>query len=387
VRRPRGFTLVELLVVIAIIGILVSLFLPAVQAAREAARRSTCKSNFRQLGLALHMHHESRHVFPPGLFNTVWPVPDRDYDRRDWMCGLLAYLEQDALAAAIEAQQRSESDYPWFAEGTSNPIRLLACPSDPASPKTWAIGGTDISEGFHGNYALCLGSTVLNPANDLTGSRRNGLFYALSSTRIEDILDGASQTLAGAEIIVVADTDLADTRGRHLDAVHGGTLISTLEPPNTRTGDKGDFCIDMRRAPCQPIGGSNIVHFARSYHAGGVHALFADGSVRWTADSISAVTYRALGTRAGGEAVSSIETVGSRSGDPRCGSSLLDHARDLSSAQTERRSDAGPVRSLLGGKGLTSRFCVSSVISRQLSLLDFDASAARLLFIVSHLLR
>jgi prepilin-type N-terminal cleavage/methylation domain-containing protein len=304
-RRERGFTLIELLVVLAIIGLLVALLLPAVMAAREAARRATCKNNFRQVGLALHLYHDSHLVFPPGLFNTVWPLPDRDYDRRDWMCALLPHLEQPAVGDAIEAQQRTGKGYPWFAAGTSSPIRLIVCPSDPASPKVRAVGGTDVSEGFHGNFALCLGSTVLNPPGDLTGTRRDGIFYALSGTRITDILDGTSLTLMGAEVIVVPDSqDEADTRGRHLDAVHGGTLFSTSEPPNTRLGDKGDFCIGTRLAPCQPQGGNNIVHFARSYHSGGVHGLRADGSVRWLADSIDAGAYRALGTRGGAEVVS-----------------------------------------------------------------------------------
>lgn len=303
--RPRnGFTLIELLVILAIIGLLIALLLPAIQAAREAARRATCKSNLRQLGVALHMYHDTHEVFPPGLYNTVWPLPGRDYDRRDWLAGVLPYIEETALFHEIEEQQRSATGYPWFAVGTSNPLRLLVCPSDPGSPKTWAVGGTNISEGFHGNYALSLGSMVLNPAGDLTGTRRDGLFYAFSSTAIGDIIDGSSQTIMGAEIIVVPDTEAADTRGRHLDAVHGGTLISTLEPPNTPTGDLSEYCIETLYAPCRPWAGHEIVHFARSHHAGGVHALLADGAVRWLNNSIDAGAYESLGTRSGGEVVS-----------------------------------------------------------------------------------
>jgi prepilin-type N-terminal cleavage/methylation domain-containing protein len=304
VYRSKGLTLIELLVVLAIIGILVALLLPAVQQAREAARRTTCKSHLRQVGMALQLYHDHHRVFPPGLFNTVWPLPNRNYDRRDWVCALLPYIEQRALHENIEAQQRTGMGYPWFAVGASTPISVLVCPSNPGGPKTWAVGGTNISEGFHGNYALCLGSTVLNPIGDLIGAQRNGMFYAINSTRMADVLDGTSHTLMGAEIIVVPDTGVPDTRGRHLDAVHGGTLISTLEPPNTPSGDKGEYCIESRRAPCQLWQGDEIVHFARSFHSGGVHALFVDDSVHWIADSIAPIVYRALGTRAGGEVAS-----------------------------------------------------------------------------------
>lgn len=299
--RRRGITVVELLVVMAIIGLLAALVLPAVQAARETARRASCQGNLRQLGMSLHLYHDSRQQFPPGLYNTVWPAPDRNYDRRDWLFGVLPYLEQSALYDAIDAQQRSATDYPWYAAGASNPVETLFCPSDPASPKTWGLGGTEVSEGFHGNYALCLGSTVLNPAGDRSGLRRDGLFYALSATRLAAVLDGASQTFLGAEIIVVPDTHAADTRGRHLDAVHGGTLFSTQEPPNTAVGDLGEYCIDAPHAPCRPWTGDDIVHFARSYHPGGVQGLLANGAVRFLASSIDAQAYRALGTRAGGE--------------------------------------------------------------------------------------
>ena len=300
--RKSGFTLVELLVAIAVVAILIALLLPAVQAAREAARRATCKSNLRQISLALHSYHDAQQAFPPGIYNSIWPLSGPDHIRQDWICGILSYLEQGSLSDALQVQIQTGADYPWYATGTSTPIRLITCPSDPGSPKTQAVGGTPVSEGFHGNYALCSGSSVLNPAGDPTGTRRDGMFFALSRIRMADVRDGTSNTLMGAEIIVVPDSSgVADTRGRHLDAVHGGTLLTTLEPPNTASGDQGDFCIAIARAPCGPLGGANIVHFARSYHLGGVTAVSADGSVRFVSDSVDGTVFRALGTRSGGE--------------------------------------------------------------------------------------
>ena len=138
--------------------------------------------------------------------------------------------------------------------------------------------------------------------SDRTGSPRDGIFVAFSRTRFDDVRDGTSATLLAGEIVVVPDPpDYSEIRGRYLDAVHGGTLFTTLEPPNTALGDVGDYCISIPRAPCRRNTGTDIALFVRSYHPGGVHALFADGSVRWVADSIDTQTYRALGTRAGGE--------------------------------------------------------------------------------------
>src|SRR5262245_2873418 len=241
----RAFTLVELLVIIAIIAVLIALLLPAVQRVREAANRVQCANNLRQLGLALHNYHDVHRRFPPGLLNTAWPARSPDYERRSWMPRILSFIEQEALSREFEEHRRIGVDYPWYSEHASTPIPLLLCPSDPAGPKTFGFGATPISEGFHGNYALCLGSTVLNPPDDLTGTRRNGMFFALSRIRLGDVIDGTSSTLMGGEIIVVPDTtDHADTRGRYLDALHGGTLFSTLQRPNTHEGDKAEYCID-----------------------------------------------------------------------------------------------------------------------------------------------
>lgn len=303
-RIRSGFTLLEAIVVIAIIAILIGLLLPAVQKVREAAKRIQCRNNLKQLGLALHNHHDARESFPPGLFNSVWPLTGPDHERRSGVAALFPYLEQAPLYERIEAQIRA-GNYPWYAVGSDARIAVLVCPADPNSPKTWGFSNSPVQEGFHGNYSLCAGSTVLNPSDDRTGSRRDGLFFAFSRTRFSDVLDGTSTTLMAGEIVVVPDppNDDCDVRGRYLDAVSGGTLFTTLEPPNSALGDVGDFCIPIPQAPCRGNNGRDIAHFLRSYHSGGVHALFADGSVRWIANSIDPQTYRALGTRAGGEVV------------------------------------------------------------------------------------
>jgi prepilin-type N-terminal cleavage/methylation domain-containing protein/prepilin-type processing-associated H-X9-DG protein len=301
--QRTGFTLIELLVVLAVIALLLALLLPAVQAAREAARRATCKSNLRQIGTALHNYHDSHQVFPPGLFNSVVPLTGPNHERRSGIPPLFPYLERQALHDGIEDQIHT-GNYPWYAPGSADPIAVLICPSDPNSPKTWGFSNSDVQEGFHGNYSLCSGSTVLNPPDNPAGAHRDGIFFAFSSIRIAAIRDGTSATLMAGEIVVVPDPpDYSEIRGRYLDAVHGGTLFTALEPPNTPLGDVGDYCISIPRAPCRLNGGTDIAHFLRSYHTGGVNALFADGSVRFTPDGIDAAVFRALGTRAGREAV------------------------------------------------------------------------------------
>lgn len=303
-RRHRGFTLIELLVVLAITGVLVALLFPAVQAAREAARRSACKSNLRQIGLALHNYHAAHQTFPPGLFNSVWPLTGPDHERRSGIPPLFPHLDQLALHRGIEEQIHA-GQYPWYAAGSAEAVAVLMCSSDPNSPKTWGYSDSPVQEGFHGNYSLCSGATVLNPSDDPTGAHRDGIFFAFSSIRIAGIRDGTSTTLMAGEIVVVPDpTNYSEIRGRYLDAVLGGTLFTTLEPPNTTLGDVGDYCISIPQAPCRLNAGTDIAHFLRSYHPGGVHALFADGSVRWIANAIDAQTYRALGTRDGRETVS-----------------------------------------------------------------------------------
>jgi prepilin-type N-terminal cleavage/methylation domain-containing protein/prepilin-type processing-associated H-X9-DG protein len=323
--RPRlGFTLIELLVVIAIIAVLIGLLLPAVQKVREASNRVKCQNNLKQLGLALHNYHGNYQRFPPGQVDYLTSDQPRPYgDRRCWMQMILAYLEQPALQIEIEAWMQTSGPgvrgHIWWAPDRWTVIPTLVCPSDPKSPKfiTGAdgdglTGGTpEMSTGFHGNFVLCAGSTIYNPPGpvppaDRLGTKQKGIFYPLSAVRLADIDDGTSNTLMAGEIIVVPDGPGStwqvdrDYRGGYYNSWDGNTQFSTLYPPNSPVPDRVDECLPYPRAPCSK-GSDELVMTLRSYHAGGVNALLADGHVRFITDGVANDAYRALGTRAGGE--------------------------------------------------------------------------------------
>ena len=139
-RGRRGFTLIELLVVIAIIAILIALLLPAVQQAREAARRSQCKNNLKQLGLALHNYHDTFQVFPFGMINPtngdLPGSPRPPTDNTGWYPMILPYIEQGALYNAfMEEQQNSARTGAIYWSRKESIVTMMMCPSDPAGPK------------------------------------------------------------------------------------------------------------------------------------------------------------------------------------------------------------------------------------------------------------
>jgi prepilin-type N-terminal cleavage/methylation domain-containing protein/prepilin-type processing-associated H-X9-DG protein len=312
-RRSAGFTLVELLVVIAIIGVLVALLLPAVQAAREAARRMQCNNHLKQVGLGLHNRHDVHLKFPQGQYNPIGadPTPATPWNRACWWHDLLPFVEQQNLYNALEAYTKQTPAPPYITwavnsdgnnpstPGRNTVVKMFLCPSDKNGLKNRTVTANE--QGFHGNYVLCGGSNFFNPTADPTGIDMNGMFYVFSKTRFADVTDGTSNTLMGGEIMVIKDTNVHDLRGRYYNTWQGNNLFSTLYPPNTPVGDRSNYCINTREAPCQGLTATSVVQSVRSFHPGGGNFLLGDGSVRFITNNINLTTYQALGTREGGE--------------------------------------------------------------------------------------
>jgi prepilin-type N-terminal cleavage/methylation domain-containing protein/prepilin-type processing-associated H-X9-DG protein len=308
----RGFTLVELLVVVAIIGTLVGLLLPAVQAARETARQSSCLNNLKQLGLALQNHHDAKRCFPIGINNPInnWTVDSSlvPYARGGWFPYLLPFCEEQRLYdkwwARVSVGTDGFMDFPDQTQIVSG----FSCASDPNGR---VLG----LRGFKSNYALCGGGSRWGGGTtDINGKPATGVFGPVASknatgSKIKDITDGLSKTVLAGEINLVRDTEgtavssTFDTRGTVWNNVHMNTLLVTARPPNTTAGDViGWSCRTTAFAPCAATSG-NFVMAPRSRHPGGAQLVMADGSAWLAADSIDTVVFQQLGTKADGEVV------------------------------------------------------------------------------------
>jgi prepilin-type N-terminal cleavage/methylation domain-containing protein/prepilin-type processing-associated H-X9-DG protein len=312
----RAFTLVELLVVIAIIGVLVALLLPAVQAAREAARRSQCANNLKQIGLALQNHHAALEKFPPG---RGAPSP-RIFSPHAY---LLQFMEQNALAAQIDLDEApAPFNTPTVSyDGARNKsaaisvATVLLCPSDALQ------GRVPGSEYAATNYAACAGSG--SGVGSLTDA--DGVFFLGSDVRIKDITDGTSNTAAfserplgegeggapgdaGAmsrailEFPVATDpTESAcaslgsggwnhDRGAKWIVGNYGNTLYNHALPPNAASWD----CMNATQQKGRMT--------ARSEHTGGVNLLYSDGSVASVQEDVEFAVWLAAATRSGEEA-------------------------------------------------------------------------------------
>jgi prepilin-type N-terminal cleavage/methylation domain-containing protein len=331
--RRRGFTLIELLVVIAIIAILIALLLPAVQQAREAARRTQCKNNLKQIGLALHNYESTYNVFPMGDCSVNYGAGE--VPQASVHAYLLPYLEGGNSYATFNFNVQVNGN----ANNTQARIQHIPsyhCPSDPGQNRYFIASLIDAASA---NYMQCLGSHA-NHAGYVVGTTtqprtaQHGMFSRNSKTRMADITDGTSNTAMFAEIkkgpnhtgslLAVPAGDVKDFQvatnvtgtwtgndlltpppaceNRATTAwmyrglqYYRGLLVATYYthtlPPNARQRD----CI------ISALWQGHLA--ARSYHIGGAQVCLADGSVRFASENIDIGVWRAVGSMGNGEVV------------------------------------------------------------------------------------
>ncbi|MDY0171170.1 MAG: DUF1559 domain-containing protein [Thermoguttaceae bacterium] len=259
-RKGNAFTLVELLVVITIIGILIALLLPAVQAAREAARSLQCKNNLKQIGLAMHSYHEALRTFPPSSINPpgVTAVGGRE---RGWGWGalILPFIEQQSLHDAINVAGGGQMPVPTADNGLQTAIASYLCPSDQPS----RVGKLFGHEYGKSNYTMSAGIAYNNRDNMST---------------IDDIRDGTSNTL------LIGERDVYEQAGAvwpGFSATSASVNFRCTWPIATRLerDSSGNLVYKLGVDQCRR-------HSLTSQHPGGVNVVFCDGSVRLLSENI-----------------------------------------------------------------------------------------------------
>lgn len=318
--RRRGFTLIELLVVIAIIAVLIALLLPAVQQAREAARRTQCKNNLKQLGLALHNYHDSYKMFPMAK-NTTSATTPTNFPAQ---ARILPYIDQAPLYNQINFSLKSTDPVnavPW-----AYTVTAFRCASDSDSMQAVAGGRNN----YYTNYGTIIGNGLPGTTVGSTNygmPMPDGVMFQDSSTGLSDILDGSSSTVMMSERclgdgsngistrksdtfqpgVYPADANEALTMCRATNIAdlskqgksNGG--VSWMVPDHTTTYYHHVLPPNDLSCMYPP---SRISTTANSRHVGGVHVTVADGGVRFVSDSIDINVWRAIGTRKGSEIVS-----------------------------------------------------------------------------------
>jgi prepilin-type N-terminal cleavage/methylation domain-containing protein len=289
-KRRRGFTLVELLVVITIIGILLSLLLPAVQAAREAARRLVCINNLKQIGLAIYLHHDAHRQLPSG-WDTLDPITHKPNPYGDpgwgWNAQILPFLEQRTLHNGIAHNSLPIFD-PSNQQTREAVLRILLCPSDTSEEhfelaQDPAVGTTDPLFPVKlatSSYIGVFGTVDIHWACEYYDCAGDGVFFRDERLSVGEIADGLSNTFFVGE----RSSDVATATW--VGVVSGG-----------------------EHAPCRVVGTSVHIlndeddeyHVFSSQHPGGAHFLLGDGSVHFVRETIELPVFRALCTRADGD--------------------------------------------------------------------------------------
>ncbi len=343
----KGFTLIELLVVIAIIAVLIGLLLPAIQKVREAAARTQCTNNLKQLGLSVHNYESANQCFPPGFRGSVISGAPAYFDLWGTLAFLTPFLEQTAVYNSIDLNLTMYQLTPPYginanvACATFVPIFL--CPSDTmqaVEANIYAINGPLAPT----NYAFCMGTGTTTGLTGWLGSpyQADGVFYAQSMTRFSDITDGASNTAGASERILGAGpesgtvpasanidpqtmfvnpgTNPDSTPVAPTAASCGSTLSVNFDQHRMYTWVAGEpRCTSYNHfyVPNDPVNPDCVANYggtgamtdysghglstARSRHSGGVNVWMCDGSIHFIANSVSLTTWQSLATRRGGE--------------------------------------------------------------------------------------
>lgn len=307
--RRSGFTLIELLVVIAIIAILIALLLPAVQQAREAARRSQCKNNLKQIGLALHNYHDVALVFPPGYIarniQRADPASADSGPGFSWATMILPYLDQAPLYSKLNFSLDA-NDSQNLPHGQTI-LSAFQCPSDTFEDH-FTLGGVELpSSNYVGIFGY--GSVTMTPGNPMGA----GVFYRNSKVRFRDIKDGTSNTICAGERSSYHDFNAPAPEVESLStwyaAIPGLTRPAGMmmmpgmmeASPSLILGHVGQpGMMGMMAMHHTPNTTNHIVNFS-SEHTGGCHFLLCDGSVRFLSRNVNYDTFRWLGERQDGQ--------------------------------------------------------------------------------------
>ncbi|MEW4564439.1 DUF1559 domain-containing protein [Bremerella sp. JC770] len=316
-RSNRGFTLVELLVVIAIIGMLIALLLPAVQQAREAARRIQCSNQLKQFGLAMHNYHDTFGALPPGSRmegdfpgnsqTPAHPLGGGWVDDQSWFQPILPFIEQTALFEMIDPK-RCWNGNTFTQQAREVKVDAFECPS--AGMIFDPVDSAPQYARWKGNYVVNFGNTDYGQQTKSSVTFKGAPFRQGRNQKFRDITDGLSQTMMISECIAM----LGDPIHGEFTRSTGGQMFTTWLSPNSSacdeitrqeptTGeqDQVGFCTTLLASNWTKVQVQVVA--ARSRHPGGVQAAFCDGSVSFVSETIDLNAWRSNSTSQGNEVV------------------------------------------------------------------------------------